>query len=54
MLLGNALTDPDNVAALLLLELEVRVEHSKVELLEEGMHVQAHLPYGEILIGYTS
>lgn len=41
--LGHTLTDPDNVPAFLLLQLEIRVEHSEVELLKEGEHIQVHL-----------
>lgn len=43
VLLRHALCDPDNVATLLLLQLKIRVEDSKVELLNEGEHVQFHL-----------
>jgi hypothetical protein len=41
--LGDTLCDPHDVAALLLLELQIRVEHTKVELLHEGHHIQTHL-----------
>ena len=41
--LGNALADPDDVATLLLLQLEEGVEHTEVELLHEGVLVQPHL-----------
>ena len=41
--LGDALADPDDVAALLLLQLEEGVEDAKVELLHEGILVQPHL-----------
>lgn len=41
--LGNALCDPDNVPALLLLELDVGVENAKVELVQESQLVQLHL-----------
>jgi hypothetical protein len=41
--LGDTLCDPDDVAALLLLQLQIRVEHTKVELLHECHHVQTHL-----------
>lgn len=50
MLLGNALGDPDNVAALLLLELEVRVEDTEVELLQEGEHIQLDLVLEELVL----
>jgi len=50
VLLGDALSDPDDVAALLLLELEVRVEDSEVELLQEGVHVQLHLVLEELVL----
>lgn len=41
--LCNTLADPDDVPAFLLLQLQVRVEHTEVELLEERKHIQAHL-----------
>ena len=41
--LRNALADPDDVATLLLLQLEEGVEDSKVELLHESILVQPHL-----------
>ena len=41
--LSDALCDPDDVSALLLLQLEERVEHAKVELLHERVHVQLDL-----------
>lgn len=41
--LGDALCDPHNVAALLLLQLHKGVEDSKVELVEEGQLVQLYL-----------
>lgn len=50
MLLGDALGDPDNVAALLLLELEVRIEDTEMELLQEGKHVQLHLVLEELVL----
>jgi hypothetical protein len=34
--LGHTLGDPRNVATLLLLQFDVRVEHAKVELVQEG------------------
>lgn len=43
MLLRHAFGNPDDVAALLLLQLQVRVEDAKVELLDEREHVQFHL-----------
>ena len=43
MALRNALADPDDVATLLLLQLEEGVEDSKVELLHESILVQPHL-----------
>ena len=43
MSLGDALGNPDNVARFLLLESQVRVEHSEVELLHEGPRVDLHL-----------
>ena len=41
--LSHTLADPDDVATLLLFELEEGVEHSEVELLHEGVLVQPHL-----------
>lgn len=41
--LGDALGDPDNVPALLLLQLDVGVENTEVELVEEGQLIQLHL-----------
>lgn len=50
MLLGDALGNPDNVAALLLLELKVRIEDTKVELLQEREHVQLDLVLEELVL----
>lgn len=44
--LGDALCDPDDVPALLLLQLDVGVENTEVELVEEGQLVQLHLRGG--------
>ena len=41
--LGDALGDPDDVPALLLLQLDVGVEDAEVELVEEGQLVELHL-----------
>lgn len=41
--LCDALSDPDNVATLLLLQLDVGVKYSEVELLQESERVQLHL-----------
>ena len=41
--LCNALCYPHNVSALLLLQADIGVENSKVELLHEGEHVDLHL-----------
>jgi hypothetical protein len=41
--LSDTLCDPDDVSALLLLQLEERVEHAEVELLHERVHVQLDL-----------
>ena len=41
--LSHTLADPDDVATLLLLQLEEGVEDSKVELLHESILVQPHL-----------
>lgn len=43
MLLCNALGYPDNVPALLLLQLQVGVEDAEMELLNECVHIQFHL-----------
>ena len=43
VLLRDALCDPDDVAALLLLQLQVGVEGSVVELLQERVDVEANL-----------
>ena len=41
--LCDTLCDPDDVASLLLLQLEVGVEHAQMELLQKGQRVQLHL-----------
>lgn len=41
--LCDTLSDPDNVATLLLLQFDVGVKHSKVKLLQESQHVELHL-----------
>lgn len=41
--LGNALSNPYNVATLLFLELHIGIEDTKVELVQEGQLVQFHL-----------
>lgn len=41
--LCDTLSDPDDVATLLLLQFDVRVKYSKVELLQESKCVQFHL-----------
>lgn len=41
--LGDALGDPHDVPALLLLQLDVGVEDAEVELVEEGQLVELHL-----------
>lgn len=43
MFLSNTFRDPDNVTAFLLLQFKVRIEHTKMELLEESMDVQPNL-----------
>lgn len=43
MVLGDALSDPDNVTHLLLLELEICIEHPVLELLLERKLVELHL-----------
>lgn len=44
--LCDALCDPDDVPALLLLQLDVGIENTEVELVEEGQLVQLHLQVG--------
>ncbi len=41
--LCDALRDPDDVATLLLLQFDVGVKYSEVELLQESKRVQLHL-----------
>lgn len=41
--LCDTLSDPDDVATLLLLQLDVGVKHSKVKLLQESQCVELHL-----------
>lgn len=41
--LGDALSDPDDVAVLLLLKFDVGVKYPKVELLQESEYVQLDL-----------
>lgn len=56
MFLGHAFTDPHNVSALLLFKLEVCIEHPKVELLQECIHIQVHLKitkYGYVQLYIT-
>lgn len=43
MFLGHTLGYPDDVTALLLFELQVRIEHSEVELLNKCKHIQFNL-----------
>lgn len=45
--LGDTLGDPDDVPALLLLQLDVGVENAEVELVEEGQLVQLNLQGAE-------
>jgi len=48
--LSDALRDPNDVATLLLLELEERVEDAVVELLHERVDVQLHLIFKELVL----
>ena len=48
--LRHALRDPDDVAALLLLELEEGVEDAEVKLLHKGVHVQANLVLEKLVL----
>lgn len=41
--LCHTLGDPDDVAALLLLQFDVGIKHAEVELLQEGEHVELDL-----------
>lgn len=43
MPLSNALSDPHNVPAFLFLQLDVGVENTEMELVEERQFVQLHL-----------
>lgn len=45
--LGDALGDPDNVPALLLLQLDVGVENAEMELVQESQFIQLHLKWDE-------
>lgn len=46
--LSYTLGDPDDIAALLLLEFQVRIENAKVELLHKSVHVQFDLKIKKI------
>jgi len=48
--LCHTLGDPNDVAALLLLELEQGVEDAIVELLQESINVQLHLVFEELIL----
>ena len=48
--LRYALSDPDNVSTLLFLQLHVGVEHTKVELLHERVHVQLGFVLKELVL----
>jgi len=50
MTLRDTLGDPDHVATLLLLQLQQRVEHPVVELLQERVDVQLHLVLEELVL----
>ena len=49
-ILGDTLRDPCDSSDLLLLQLEVRVEHRVLELLQEGEFVQVHLSLEESVL----
>lgn len=49
MLLRDALRDPDNVTAFLLLQLHIGIECTEVELLHVSVNVQAHLVFEELV-----
>lgn len=46
MLLGNTLRNPYNVTAFLFLQLQIRIENTEMELLNESKHVQFDLSMG--------
>lgn len=48
MLLGDTLRNPNNVTAFLLLQLQVRIEYTKMELLNESEHIQFDLSMGNV------
>lgn len=41
--LGDTLCDPHNVTTLLLLQFDVRIKDTEVELVQEGQFIQLHL-----------
>ena len=49
MLLSNTFSDPDDVAAFLLLQLQIRIKDTEVKLLHESVHVQFDLELSEKL-----
>lgn len=53
MLLSDALGNPDNIAAFLLLQLQVGVKHSEVELLHKCVHIELDLNE-KSMISYTT
>ena len=50
VVLGDTLGYPDDVATLLLLQLEEGVEDAKVKLLHECVHVKLHLVLKELVL----
>lgn len=48
MLLGDTLRNPNNVTAFLLLQLQVRIEYTEMELLNESEHIQFDLSMGNV------
>ena len=50
VVLCDTLGYPDDVAALLLLQLEEGVEHPEVELLHERVHIKLHLVLKELVL----
>jgi len=50
VVLGDTLGYPDDVATLLLLQLEEGVEDAEVELLHECVHVKLHLVLKELVL----
>lgn len=50
VLLRNALCDPHDISALLLLQLEIGIEDPKVELVEKGIDIELYLMLKELVL----